>query len=216
MVVYPGLVTVAVHKDGRMAGWMCLPPGGTESENFSATVRAIAGLQSRSLSPGSADALATELRYGKHQNPMLGAIAAYLYDYVGDRDSIRRMAWYYASHGEPIPYDVALLGLIETRRRADGRLIARIPAVPERRPQRDRQEPEFVTRATPARQGVVAGLCPWLRQGWDFVAVPEPVERPMTDRLQAALPHLLNSSFTALSREGAEALIETWKLEADG
>lgn len=217
LVVYPGLDTVAAHDGaGRITGWMCVPPDAAGTANLSTTTDAISRLQTTRLPPAEADALATRIRHEKHLNPMLGAIAAYLYDYIGDRDNIRRMAWYYADYGQPIPYDIALLGLIETRFDGEGRLVARIPAVPPRAPDPARPaQPEFATRATRAREGVVAGRCPWLRQGWDYVAAPEDVEKAMTVQVWPALPHLLDSSFTALSREGAETLIQTWRLEAD-
>lgn len=217
MMVYRDLTTVAARdRQGRITGWMCVASYAKGTESLSVTTGAIARLQTTRLSPGEADALATQIRYGKHQNPMLGAIAAYLYDYIGDRDSIRRTAYYYAQVGQPIPYDIVLMGLLETQWEANG-LVADIPSVPARRPQAGQPpQPDFVTHATPECKGVaVAGRCPWLRQGWDFVAVPDEVEKAMTAQLQTALPHLLDSSFTALSRQGAETLIQMWQLEAD-
>jgi hypothetical protein len=60
--------------------------------------------------------LAVELRHGKHADPMRGALSAYLYDSIGDIDSIRRMAVFYIQHGQPIPYDIAMLGQLRGRR----------------------------------------------------------------------------------------------------
>lgn len=214
VVLYAGLATLLTHDGvGRITGWMCAPPHATDAASLALTNGAIAELQTTRLSPGAADRLAASLRHEKHANPMLGAIAAYLYDYTGDRDNIRRMAYYYASQGQPIPYDVALLGLLETRGQYE-RVIAHVPPVQARPDGHAEGLPNFARRATGPVTGPVAGFCPWLRQGWDYVASPEPVEEPLTFALQAALPFLLNSSFTALSREGALALVAHFGLEA--
>jgi len=214
VVLYAELVTFVTHDGaGRITGWMCAPRHGTDAASLAPTNGAIAELQTTRLSPGAADRLAASLRHGKHANPMLGAIAAYLYDYTGDRDNIRRMAFYYASHCQPIPYDVALLGLLETQCQ-DERIIADIPAVQARSDGQAEELPDFVRRATGPVSGSVAGFCPWLRQGWDYVASPEPAEEPLTVALQSALPFLIDSSFTALSRQGALALVAHFGLEA--
>lgn len=217
MVVYKRLDTVASYEgDGRVTGWMCVPRDAAGTVNLSTTTDAISRLQTSQISPAKVDEVAAEIRQGKHLNPMLGAIAAYLYDYIGDRDNIRRMAYYYASFGQPIPYDIAFLGMIETHFDQRNRLMARIPAVPARAPDPNRSGlPEFATRATSARTGEVAGRCPWLRQGWDYVAAPADVEKAMTVHLHGALGNLLNSSFTALSEPGGRSLIQGWQLEED-
>ncbi|RYG88365.1 MAG: hypothetical protein EON59_04670 [Alphaproteobacteria bacterium] len=214
-VVYPQLATLVTHDgQGRISGWMCAPPYAADAASLGPTNKAIAELQTTRLSPADVNKLAASIRYEKHANPMLGAIAAYLYDYVGDRDNIRRMAWYYAKHGQPIPYDIALLGLLRTFS-SDGILIAEIPAVKATRRSAGQELPSFATRSTDERTGAVGGICPWLRQGWDFVAAPDPIEMPLVAPLQRALPHLLDSSFTALSASGAESLIRHFRLEAD-
>ena len=213
-VVYAGLSTLVTHDGNRrITGWMCAPPYQSDAARLAPTNDAIAKLQTTRLSPGVADDLAASLRHGKHVNPMLGAIAAYLYDYTGDRDNIRRMAYYYASRAQPIPFDVALLGQLHTER-SDQAVTAYVPAV-EARDRRDGNDvPDFARQQTNAISGMVGGFCPWLRLGWDYVATPDPIEEPMTQPLGTALPHLLDSSFTALSEEGASSLITHFGLEA--
>ena len=69
--------------------------------------------------------VAALIRTDKHVDPVLGVVAAYLYDSVGDRDSIRRIAFFFTVN-QPIPFDVALLADLRgswgdghfTRRRA--------------------------------------------------------------------------------------------------
>lgn len=70
----------------------------------------VARLRAGALSTNDALSLAVQFREFKHFNPAFGAIAAYLYDAAGDRDSIRRVAWFYPYMSQPIPFDVALLG----------------------------------------------------------------------------------------------------------
>jgi hypothetical protein len=170
-----------------------------------AAANAISLLATGKLSVNVVDRLATKLRTQKHVNPAFGAIAAYCYDAAGDLDSIRRVASYYGSMGQPVPYDVVLLGIMES----DGQ-SAQVPAVP----QDDRRSlgdwPFWVTAATPAQNVRIAGRCPWLRQGWDFVVAPEDVERPLVDGLAGFRAHLKSSVFTTLDAEGGSKLAEKW------
>ena len=53
-------------------------------------------------------------------NPLLGVIAAWLYDAAGDRDSVRRLTMLYAEHRQPVPFDIALLAGVPGRRGRDG------------------------------------------------------------------------------------------------
>ncbi len=216
VVIYDGLTTLIVHDGaGRISGWMCAAPYAAGPANLNATNAAIAELQTTRLAPEKANELATSLRTSKHADPMLGAIAAYLYDYVGDRDNIRRMAYYYASRSQPIPFDIALLGLLPTNVVARD-AVAFVPEVSEARQRAGQGHvPSFTTRSTEPINGRVGGFCPWLRQGWDYITSPDPVEEPLTMSLRAAVPYLLNSTFTALSELGAMPLIHHFKLTGD-
>ena len=53
--------------------------------------------------------VAALIRTDKHVDPVLGVVAVDLYDSVGDRDSIRRIAFFFTVENQPIPFDVALL-----------------------------------------------------------------------------------------------------------
>jgi hypothetical protein len=50
---------------------------------------------------------------GVYIDPLVGVISAYLYDSIGDIDSIRQMAFYYAKAQQAIPYDIALLASLK-------------------------------------------------------------------------------------------------------
>jgi len=108
----------------------------------------------------------------KHVDPVLGIISAYLYDSIGDIENIRRMAFYYVKHGQPIPYDIALLGQLRGEWR-DGVLSAKVPTVSKREPRTEAEGANTWTFSdTPATAGEVAGLWPWMRQGWTFLDDP--------------------------------------------
>lgn len=212
--IYPGLTTVIARgNSGPITGWMCVPPETDWTPALSRTTAAIAALQIGSLSPAFADALASEIRASKHGNPMLGAIAAYLYDYLGDRDNIRRMAAYYVAENQAIPYDIALLGLLKMKRRTDGRLVATVPAVRASKDPGSSERPPYTVSATPRSEGVVAGLCPWLRQGWDYLPRPEDARTPAEQVLSTAASALDKSSFTALHQHGAWPLMAQTAIE---
>lgn len=168
------------------------------------------------LSASDIDEIAAKLRRDKHGNPTMGVMAAYLYDVIGDIDSIRRMAYFYTLMNQPIPYDIAFMGMIRTERSPDGQLLAHVDPVPERTKRHDGREPlpDWVTRSTPAADGRVAGRCPWLKQGWDHAASPEEVELPMVEGLAPVRRNLKSSNFTLLDAQGGLDLIRLWGLGA--
>lgn len=113
---------------------------------------------------------ALDLRHGKHTDPVLGVIAAHLYYSVGDVRSIRRMASFYASRNQPVPYDIALLARVKSSREG-GRLIAHIPGLPKQAPRTEKEE-EFAAyfSASEAQEVPVAGRFPIMRNGWFALA----------------------------------------------
>lgn len=173
--------------------------------------KALAQLQTRTLAAADADALAIKLRDGKHSNPVLGAIAAYCYDLTGDMDSIRRMAGFYRQHGQPVPYDIALLGMLDS---AGG--MAQVPAVARDLRRDPAQVPPWVVQAVEAGPVPVAGRCPWLRQGWDYVVSSEPEEQWLTAGLAGFAPHLQQSAFTTFDEAGGTGLAGIWGLTRYG
>lgn len=53
--------------------------------------------------------IAGEMRWFKHQNPMLGVYAAYAYDEAGRTDGVRDMIEYFVDREQPVPFDIAML-----------------------------------------------------------------------------------------------------------
>lgn len=177
------------------------------------TEEAIAALATGALRADAVMDLAVALRQRKHVDPVLGIISAYLYDSIGDIDSIRRMASYYVANAQPIPYDIALLAQIPTAR--DGPLLyADVPAVALRKPRTaDERAHAWTFKATPACSGVVGGHWPWLRQGWAFLEDPLDVEAPMIrSGLEELIPHLAPARFTTVDPAGAERLADLFDL----
>jgi hypothetical protein len=179
-----------------------------------ATENALGEMERGALRAHAATDLAITLRQGKHVDPVRGVISAYLYDSIGDVDSIRRMAYYYVLRGQPIPYDIALLGQLRGQRRGQGLLRATVPPVPARKPRtKDERAFRWTHSATPRATGVVGGFWPWLKQGWALLddpapngstlVLPGPVE--VTDRLTPA-------RFTTLDDRGGRRLAESFKL----
>jgi hypothetical protein len=177
-----------------------------DEANTSAGASAISQLVTGTLSVKEVDKLATSLRHEKHANPVFGAIAAYCYDVTGDLNSIRRMAAYYGQRDQAAPYDIVFMGMIEN----DG-TVARVPNVPKDR--RRRERPDWVSERMEAVDVRVAGRCPWLRQGWDFLSSPDDAERPLVNDLDRFRKHLTRSVFTTLDKRGGRELVERWRLQ---
>jgi len=167
---------------------------------------AVARLRSGVLATDAAYDLAARLRDEKEQDPMKGVLAAYLYDGQGDVDSVRNTAWYMANVGIPIPFDMAMLGRLRVVRTPGGRLQAEIPATKGRAPRSKEEETrQWTYGPTPRGSGTVAGVFPWLRQGWALLEDGDP-----SGLVLAGLPelrkHLLSSQFTTLRSEGGQRL----------
>lgn len=134
------------------------------------TEAAIGQLERGGLRAGDALDLAAELRIGKHLDPVRGVLSAYLYDSIADVESIRRMAWAYVVHQQPIPYDIALLADLRADRDDQGLMRATVPGVASRPPRTQRESDlPWTHSATPEALGTIGGFWPLLRQGWVFL-----------------------------------------------
>jgi hypothetical protein len=179
-----------------------------DKPNIAMTEKAVGQLYSGRLARNATFDRAVDLRMMKHANPVLGVISAYLYDSVGDRDSIRRMAWFYVQHDQAIPYDIAFLAELLVLGLDENQLRVEIPATMRRKANTaSEKDHAWVTRATPKAEGWVAGRWPWLRQGWPYVADPSEAERMMTSGVEPALKGLLSAPFTTMNADAGHALI---------
>lgn len=211
VVPYPGLYAV-VKRD--FAEDVFLAYGNRDiRQAYGQAVKAVADFAAGRLGVGSVDELAAMLRAGKHYDPVLGAICAYLYRAVADYANIRRMAYHYVDCGQPIPFDIALLGDMPVEKGGDGALILHVPEVEARPRQAGAANlPRYATRATPAATGVVGGRCPWLGIGWDYVGFVRDESAILVEGLAEHARNVPRRGFTLLSGESGRALAEAWGL----
>lgn len=159
------------------------------------------------------DRLAAGVLHEQRADPMLGVICAYLYRAVADYDSIRRLAYFYAEHDQPVPFDMALLGAMQVTLEADGTPRLQIPAVKARpvQPKASRTA-DPVSRATPAMQAWIGGRCPWLGLGWDYVNDPRPEWAVLVEGLAEHARAVRHSGATVLPGKVARKLAKAWSL----
>lgn len=201
-----------------LVGMMVCDAVGIQAVNYSTvhahridtvnTAHIISELRTGKLNAQMIDQQAIELRQYKHVNPVFGAIAAHCYDVIGDFNSARRMAFYYAMNGQPAPYDVVFMAMLEN----DGETAA-VLAVEADSHRQNAGLPEWLVGATYATSVNIGGRCPWLRQGWDFMSAPEDVEKAMVGNLGALRGYLKPAPFTTLDTMGGEALVQIWGLQ---
>jgi len=128
------------------------------------TERVMAELRVQGLASHQAVDVVARLRAAKHADPMLGVLAAYLHDSMGDSANIARTAYFFAERHEAVPFDIALLGRFRAWRDPSGLTRIAIPAVSEQ--EGSRSLPPYMRMATPQIEAVVGGAFPWMRQGW--------------------------------------------------
>lgn len=183
---------------------------------FPRALQAIVDFTAGRLGAGSIGALAALLRGGKHADPVLGVICAYLYKAIADVDNIRRMAAFYAAHRQPVPFDLALLGAMKVSRDPGGALRLHIPAVAARPPAKGEGGealPAYATRATAAAEAPIGGRCPWLAMGWDYVNMARPEWARLVEGLGPHAPSIPRGGFTLLPAETGRALARLWGLQ---
>jgi hypothetical protein len=167
---------------------------------------AVAQLRAGVLSAQAGYDLAARLRDAKERDPVRGVIAAYIYDALGDRDSVRRIAWHLRKARVPVPYDVALLGRLTATKSRAGPVEVEIPETPPRTPRSPEENNRSWTfDATPAARAFVAGAFPWLRQGWSLLDDEDPSDL-VIGGLAKLRTELLASPFTTLTARGGERL----------
>ena len=214
-VIYVNLITLISRDEKGEINWTCVSKWAEFTGRMNRSINVIKDLQAGNLSAEQVDDIAAKLREEKHINPTLGAIASYLYDYTGDIDSIRRMAFFYCLYGQPIPFDVAFMGLLSTEDMGRDSMVANVPPIPGRPWSPTNAElPKWVTRATDGQSGHVAGLWPWLRQGWQFMEDPAPQEKAAAVGLRDVAKFLLPSQFSSFREQGARILIDRFNLQA--
>lgn len=183
-----------------------------EDNMFRRSTEALIELTQGIRNPARMKSVADEIRRSKHANPVLGAIAAYLYRGISDVDNIRRMAYYYALKRQPVPFDIALLGEMPVEPDGSGGYIVRVPAVARRPDNLDSGDsPQFTWEDTPEIAGLLGGCCPWLTMGWDYP--PNHSFQAQAHRQDGMAAGLVRpSTFTLLDASVGARLARDWGL----
>lgn len=214
LAVMPWFIAALVSEDRGLQGisYRDLSYGAEYEDTGNLAAKAMGRLESGSLRADSIADLAVELRRYKHVDPILGVITAYLYDSIGSVDDIRRLAYFYVACGQAIPYDIALLAQVTGRRNPAGLLEIDIPVVPARAALTEKEtQYDWTCQATYAVTGIVAGLWPWMHQGWAFLDAPSDRELGLVDpNIVAFAPQLTTARFTTFNfnPEGGAALVQ--------
>lgn len=211
-VALPEFITTMLRDETGVSALVYRPTGAPDAVTAGAE-EALAELERGALRADAASDFAAKLREFKHVDPVLGVVSAYLYNSIGDTDSIRRLAYYYVMNAQPIPYDIALLAQIDAETR-DGLLWARVPSVASRAPRTEDERSRCWTHsATEAVEGAVGGLWPWMRQGWTFLDDPLDSElKLIAAGLPALSKHLKPARFATLDAEGGRKLANLFGL----
>jgi hypothetical protein len=208
----PGFIgTILMNADGVYALVYRQSPEPLGPEY--ASEDAIAKLESGALKGDELRNLVVLMRIQKHRDPTLGAISAYVYESLGDLDSIRQMAYYYVTNGQPIPFDIAMLAHLETRK-IEGKLLASVPATAAREPQTQfEKQNSWTFQRTDASEGLVGGIWPWMRQGWFLLEDYYDKKSALIDPfLIEVASTIAPARFSTLNKEGAAALAEHFAL----
>lgn len=124
------------------------------------------GLMTGTVNASAIPTLAKDLRFAKHSDPIFGIVAAYLYDRVGDVNSIRRLCAYYQDYGQAVPFDIALLARVPFKVTVEGGYKIKLPDIPEDIAAKKADLPKFVWNAMQGRTVGVSGIVPVLTTGW--------------------------------------------------
>ncbi len=215
-VVYDELLTIVLRDESEVKGWACIKKGMVQSLDVNKALEIVAELRNGNISVNDLEKVAVSLRESKHLNPTLGAVASYLYDYMGDLDNIRRMAYFYSDSRQAIPFDIAFMGLLQTISFGQPDFSAVVPKVQasEVTPA-NKNYPNWVRKETEEVTARVAGYWPWLRQGWQFVDDPQGAEEIPAVTLHEVTEHLLKSAFTSFDSKGLEILKLKFNLEGN-
>lgn len=181
------------------------------SAKFTNSVRTLADFASGQIAPGHVSEIAASLRYGKHRDPVLGVICAYLYRAIADFDNIRRMAYHYVNNAQPVPFDIVLLGQMKVVR-ADGGFTVHVPAVKQGDQHTAKGLPTYAFQPTPDIEGVVGGWCPWLGIGWDYVGEPRQDWAVLVEGLAELAGKVERRGFTWLPKKQGRMLARQWGL----
>ena len=213
LTAMPGFIATILMKTGGVYALVYRPRYTPPTDQY-ASEDAIAKLESGVLKGDELRDLIVSMRVLKHYDPTLGTISAYVYESLGDIDSVRQMAYYYIANNKPIPFDIAMLANLKTRI-TNGRLRAFVPAIAARKPKTEFENRNLWTfESTVAADGFVGGVWPWMRQGWllldDYSAENSTLIDPLLIEIAS---EIAPARFSTFRKEAAKALAKHFSLE---
>ncbi len=162
---------------------------------------ALDALASGRLQGKDAIPIADSMRDEKHANPMIGIVCAYLYDLVGDTDSISRLCHFYVKHNQCIPFDIAILAGGEIRQTDDGCDL--LYSASKKDKLRSCQNiPSYLWRSTPEGKGRIAGAAPLFRSGWNRLCTQK---HGFLRKLSTLSEHLTKAPIATIAGKHARA-----------
>ncbi|WP_337660034.1 hypothetical protein [Anderseniella sp. Alg231-50] len=185
-----------------------------DQEAFRTTLEMISKYAEGKLGPEDLQSVGAILRSGKSADPTRGVLSAYLYQVLADTASVQRTAFFYAQVGQPVPYDIVLLGDMAVTDDGTGQLSVEIPAVRARPDHGQSELPDYVTQATNATTAAVGGRCPWIGLGWDYVNLVREIAQPLISDLEEISRRVRRDGFTLLTREDGRRLADVWGLSS--
>jgi hypothetical protein len=209
---YPHAVGAMIADERGISGLIYREADASKS-GISATLEAIDQMEQGSLRANRASDYLFQLGSTRYAEPVLGVITAYLYDSIEDVESIRRIAAIFLQKNQAIPYDIALLAQLKAEWR-DGLLWGHVPAVPERKQRSGTgQGSEWMYGEMDAGSGMVAGLWPWMRQGWALLDDPMDDESTLiATGLSQLSEYLQPARFATLNSQGGQKIVQLFGL----
>jgi hypothetical protein len=207
----PNFVATFTVNEGRVVS--LIYRGMYSPEVDRGTENAVAHLRAGALATDAAYDFAANLRDAKEQDPVQGVLAAYIYDAQGDVESVRRTAFYLWCAGIPIPFDIAMLARLRPTWMVPGVMVVDIPATEQRQPRSEKERTRSWTFEATSRveRAVVAGIFPWLRQGWALLEGGDDPWSLILPQLSEIQKELLPTPFTTLTPHGGEFLREIFR-----
>jgi hypothetical protein len=207
----PNFVATFTVNEGRVVS--LIYRGMYSPEVDRGTENAVAHLRAGALATDAAYDFAANLRDAKEQDPVQGVLAAYIYDAQGDVESVRRTAFYLWCAGIPIPFDIAMLARLRPTWMVPGVMVVDIPATEQRQPRSEKERTRSWTFEATSRveRAVVAGIFPWLRQGWALLEGGDDPWSVILPQLSEIQKELLPTPFTTLTPHGGEFLREIFR-----
>ena len=203
VTMFPSLCAVLTRDKTGVPGLLYLDH--KKGPNYQ-TAEVVLDLHGGKLSINDIEDIGQKLTQTQFRYPVLACVAAYLYDAIGDIDSIRRMAHIFVARNQAVPFDIAMLGKLKRV----SKYRVELPNVDARPPEHSHDAlPKLAYKKYGATRGNIAGLCPWLNMGWDHL---QSARHKMYyfEGFDKFYGSTASSVFTMLNETGGKTAIDQW------